>query len=142
MKKNLLFIIILFITLSIAGSSQPASIFSEQMFGNNIPRPRLLEPVSDTVNLAGKKELLFKWSPHEGDNFKRKYYDFRLYKGMQMTESNLILKKKVPPTRHRIVVDSSLFKTGGDYTWSLRQKYRTGKSRRSTNTFKVIRQVK
>ena len=139
MKNNTLFTFVLFTILSCVFPCQAASIFSEDMFGDNIPQPKLLKPVTDTIDLSGKKELLFEWSPHEGDTFRRKYYDFRLYKGSQMTESNLILKKKVSPTTHQLSVESALFKQGGEYTWSLRQKYRSGKSRRSLNSFKVVK---
>ncbi len=127
--------ILLFISVSFAGMNA----FSEDLFGGFIPPPRLLEPRGETADIAGKKELIFKWSPHEGDILQRKYYDFRLYEGYQALGPYRILKKEVLPNKHQIGVKTSLFKVGAIYTWTLRQKYRSsGKSRRSTNSFKII----
>ena len=125
----------LFTAPSFAG----VGMISESYFVDNIPQPRVLEPDGDTVDLSGKKELIFKWSPHEGDISQRKYYDFRLYEGEQALGPGLILKKEVSPNKHQIGIESGLFKEGAIYTWSIRQKYRSGKSTRSINTFKIIK---
>ena len=65
------------------------------LFGGRIfvPEVSLVSPVTDTVDLTGKDNLDFEWSPHEGDRTKREYYDFRLYKGYQMLESTLNAEK-------------------------------------------------
>jgi len=105
-----------------------------------VPKPRLLEPIVDEVDLAGKKSLLFRWSPHEGRSFGRSYYDFRLYKGYQMLEGTRVLKRRVPPKEYQTAVEAGKFEKGQAYTWSLRQVYRgTGKSDRSVSSFKVIK---
>ncbi|MDP8297721.1 MAG: hypothetical protein RAP41_06030 [Candidatus Orphnella occulta] len=127
--------IFLFVSASFAGMN----VFSEDLFAGVVPPPRLLEPCGETADISGKKELIFKWSPHEGDISQRKYYDFRLYEGYKSLGPYLILKKEVSPNKHQIGVESSLLKVGAIYTWTLRQKYRSGKSRRSTNSFKVIK---
>ena len=60
---------LLFTSLSFAG----VGMISESYFSDSVPRPRVLEPDGDTVDLSEKKELIFKWSPHEGDISQRKY---------------------------------------------------------------------
>ncbi|MDD5495672.1 MAG: hypothetical protein PHP46_01065 [Candidatus Omnitrophica bacterium] len=105
-----------------------------------IPEPRLIQPTTELVDLSGKSQLKFEWSPHEGDRSKRKYYDFRLYQGEQMLEAGLVFKKRVDPDTAVISLDAGLFKDGQAYTWSLRQVYDTqGKSRRSFYTFQVVK---
>lgn len=139
MKNRVALITMLFLLLFTASPSSGISILDEQIAMNNIPQPRLIEPVSDTADLSGKKELVFKWSPHEGDVSRRKYYDFRLYNGYKTFESTLILKRQVSRNEHETAVSTDVFKLGNIYTWTLRQKYRTGKSQRSTISFKVIK---
>jgi len=139
MKNRMVLLIIFFLLLCTALPSSGGSLLTEDIARDNIPQPRLIEPVADTVDLSGKKELVFKWSPHEGDVSRRKYYDFRLYNGYQTFESTLILKKQVSKNKHEIAISSDVFKLGNIYTWTLRQKYRSGKSLRSTSTFKVIK---
>jgi len=112
------------------------------LFGGRIfvPEVRLVSPVTDTVDLTGKDNLDFEWSPHEGDRTKREYYDFRLYKGYQMLESTLILKKRLYKDEDFLSIPSATFETGNVYTWSMRQVYMgTQKSLRSHSSFKVIR---
>jgi hypothetical protein len=130
------FMVFLFI---FAGASfvHPSS-FSKNIFTSNIPQPVLKEPVTGKVGLSGMSELVFRWSPHEGNISQRKHYDFRLYEGYQMIESNLILQNNVSPSQHQLAVNTDIFKINQVYTWSLRQVYRSGKSQRSTSSFTVI----
>jgi len=139
MLSRLLIFSAIAIFLFISTSFASMNVFVGDLVADIIPQPRLLEPCGETADISGKKELLFKWSPHEGDITERKYYDFRLYAGYQALGPYLILKKKVSPNKHQIGAESSLFKVGAVYTWTLRQKYRSGKSRRSMNSFKVIK---
>lgn len=106
-----------------------------------VPKPRLLYPDTDEVDLAGKNHLEFSWSPHEGlSSSARRYYDLRLYKGYDMVASNLIFKEKIYGNRDSATVSSDLFENGRIYTWSLRQGYKgTGKSVRSFQSFKAIK---
>ena len=105
-----------------------------------VPKPRLISPVSTNVDLKEKDGIEFVWSPHESLPRSRKYYDFRLYNGYNMVESNLILKKRLPGNQRKIFVSKDKFKNGDTYTWSLRLGYRgTGKSSRSYHSFKVIK---
>lgn len=107
--------------------------------GVEIPRVRIIEPRSDIVDLSGKKEFTFKWSPHEGRRYGRKYYDFRIYRGDQALGPNLIYKDKAAPDSIELLLDPGMFKDGQVYTWTIRQVYRSrGKSSRTYNTFEVI----
>ncbi|MCM8790326.1 MAG: hypothetical protein NC938_01305 [Candidatus Omnitrophica bacterium] len=103
-----------------------------------IAPPRLIEPSVDVIDLTNKDYLEFKWSPHEGEQIKREYYDFRLYRGYQMIESALIFKARIPPRQWSLKLKASIFKNGQVYTWSLRQVYTGVKSRRSFDSFKVL----
>jgi hypothetical protein len=135
-KKTIFILVCLFLFCSVPASDS-FIIGSEGPYGH-IPQPILKEPVSDKVDLNGKRELLFRWSSHEGDISQRKWYDFRLYEGYQMVESNLILQQNVLPNKYEITVNSDIFKLNQVYTWSVRQTYRVGKSQRSTSSFTVI----
>jgi hypothetical protein len=133
-------IIIILFTCLFLFSSAPVSdayMLGRDIFSNNIPQPILKEPIADKVDLSGKSELVFRWSPHEGNISQRKHYDFRLYEGYQMIETSLILKENVSANKHQITVSTDTFKANQVYTWSLRQVYRAGKSRRSTSSFTV-----
>jgi len=104
----------------------------------HVPQPVLISPVLADVDITGQDSLEFKWSPHEGDIMLRRCYDFKLYKGREMLDGALILKKQVSPRDSSIKVESSLFQDGEVYTWSLRQIYETSdKSNRSYNSFKI-----
>jgi len=127
------------ILVIILASAFWAQAYQGYFFSNHVPDPRLLEPTDDKVDLTGKKELLFRWSPHEGMIYKRKYYDFRLYKGYSMYESTLILKKKVAPGQYQLSLSADMFENNQVYTWSLRQRYTSGKSRRASSSFVIER---
>jgi hypothetical protein len=136
-KKLIAFLVISFAVVSLI----PAHAFVCRAGAMGfVPQPRILFPDADNVDLSGKKSLEFAWSPHEGDRFMRRYYDFRLYKGYEMVESGLMMKKRVPAGTCGFEVDAGLFDNGGTYTWSLRQIYRSGgKSYRSYKSFKVTK---
>jgi len=129
----------LIVLVIILASASWAQAYRGYFFSDYVPDPRLIEPIGDKVDLASKKELLFKWSPHEGMLHRRKYYDFRLYEGYSMYESTLILKKKVAPSQYQLSINADMFKDNQVYTWSLRQRYTSGKSRRVSSSFVVKR---
>ena len=105
-----------------------------------VPSPRLIYPVSEEVTLEGEKPLIFKWSPHESRSLGRRSYDFRIYSGTEMLGPNLIYKETVPGGKHEVEIAGDFFEDRETYTWSLRQIYKgIGKSRRSFNTFRVIK---
>jgi len=139
MKRYSIIVFMFMVTVMLASAAFARSGRIMMFESNLIPQPRLLYPRIDKVDLTGKKELVFRWSPHEGSISKRKYYDFRLYRGYDTYEKNLIIKKQVPPTQYNWNLSTSYFENGKVYTWSLRQKYYTGKSRRSWNSFTVTK---
>lgn len=105
-----------------------------------VPKPRLIAPSTDVVDLTGASTLEFKWSPHEGDQIRRDHYDFRLYRGTQMLASTLIFKARIHPRQWSLALQAGMFEDGQVYTWSLRQVYTgSAKSWRSFESFKVIR---
>ena len=107
---------------------------------NHVPEPRLVSPTSEEVDLTGRPSLLFEWSPFEGDITRREYYDFRIYKGYNRVEENLIYKEKVFKSSYKTDLNADRFQNGQVYTWSVRQVYMNGsKSRKATSSFKVIK---
>ena len=105
-----------------------------------VPRPELLAPVSDNVDLRGQKELVFRWSSHKRPRKGVKSYDFRLYNGFEMLESTLIHKELIPGLTYGIVLNADQFTGGNVYTWSLKQIAQDGKkSERSFSSFKVLK---
>jgi len=137
MKIKVFIFAILFLT--VGNISAYSYMAGKDFFADNIPQPRLIEPVTDILNIPSEGGVAFRWSPHEGDFSQRKYYDFRLYKGYQTVESGLIYKQNISPNQCRIEMPVDTFDPGQVYTWSLRQVYRLGKSRRSTSSFTAIK---
>ena len=135
------------IAYAAALSLLPAGVVSAQRMAdfdigqsNHIAPPRIIAPSSDDVDLTGKESLEFKWSPHEGDQVQRDYYDFRLYRGYDMYESGRIMKMRLPPRQWSLIIKSEAFEDGQIYTWSIRQVYTgSAKSRRSFESFRVIK---
>ena len=109
---------------------------------SDVPEPRLLAPISAKVDLTGRDSLEFKWSPFEGRQWLRKYYDFRIYKGRDMVEANIIYRKHVAPATYSVVLGSDFFQDGRVYTWSLRQVYDSDKSDEVHSAFTVIKNDK
>jgi hypothetical protein len=136
-KSAVLLILILLFSGPPSVTTALNGIGSRGLF-NFIPAPWLLEPASDSVNLAGKESLEFKWKPDLSVN--TDYYDFRLYKGYDMLASTLILKQRVTSNEFSFKIKSDIFETGQTYTWSLRRVILSGeKSDRSFSSFKVSR---
>lgn len=104
-----------------------------------IAPPRIIKPSTDAVDLRGRDCLEFSWSPHEGDSIKREYYDLRIYKGYQAYGSARVYLVRVPPRQWSICISSDIFEDGAVYTCALRQVYRGQKSKRSFQSFKVIK---
>jgi hypothetical protein len=137
-KRILILAVITVISISAASTSE--AFHGCRVAMGFAPSPRLVSPSSDKVQLTGKSDMEFVWSPHEGDRLQRRYYDFRLYKGYDMLEATLIFKERVSAGKHQLAVKTDLFKNGEVYTWSLRQVYRdSSKSRRSIRSFRVLK---
>jgi len=135
MKKTVF--IIMFLIAATAASAQMMLTDQDPQY---VPVPRLLYPASDEVVIEEGKPLVFKWSPHEKLSASGRYYDFRLYDGYDMVQSNLIFKKRLDGDVSQYHMESGMFKEGRVYTWSLRQGYSgIGKSRRSVQSFRVVK---
>ena len=132
-------VIVVILALLLPGPAM-AGIGSSGRDNDFTPEPVLISPTGEEVDLTGKPELEFKWSPHEARRGFREYYDFRLYKGYEMLERSLLIKRRIDPNTYRTSVNADTFKDGEVYTWSLRQRYDgLQKSRRSTASFRVIK---
>lgn len=87
------------------------------------PEPHILSPLSEKIDLTGKKTLVFSWDSSGGPSIRRDYFDFRIYKGYQRYESFIIFRKRLGPEVLSIEVDTELFEDGGSYAWSLAQSF-------------------
>jgi hypothetical protein len=142
MKKQVISILILVlisIPMSAHAFNRPRGLaIKGKGTAEQVPEPKLKSPLSKKVDLAGKKELEFVWSPHVGRSHDMNYYDFRLYAGKKMVEKTLILKKKVSTDLHIFKVNSDVFEEGKTYTWSLRNVYTRGrKSKKNYHSFTI-----
>jgi hypothetical protein len=106
---------------------------------DHIAPPRLIEPSTDAVDLSGRDCLEFRWSPFEGDPIRREYYELKIYKGRQAYAAARIYMARVPPRQWAACVSSWLFEDGQAYTVTLRQAYRGAKSRRTFQSFTVVK---
>ncbi len=105
---------------------------------NNLPEPKLIAPTTETVVLTGKTDLEFKWGGEYAVAVD--HYDFRLYKGYNTVETNLILKEQISSQLNIIKIKIEKFEDGQVYTWTLKQVSLGGeKSDASFNSFKVIK---
>ncbi len=104
-----------------------------------IAPPRLITPSTDVVDLSGKDCLEFSWSSHEGDPIRRDHYDLRIYKGYQAYGQYRIYKELLPPRQWSVCVSADMFEDGSAYTIALRQVYSGVKSKRTLQSFRVIK---
>lgn len=105
-----------------------------------VPQPKLIEPTGEQVDLTGKVGLTFSWGKHIGMNGLGKYYDFKLYKGTDIVEANLIFKERVTGDKYKLVLPVKIFEDKALYTWSLKLCYKIrGKSTRSLAAFQVVK---
>ena len=126
------------IILMVFSISSPASAKGLNITHEIVPTPWLMEPVGGNVSVQGKDFLDFKWT-NVGKLTRRRYYDFRIYEGLKITEEALMFEERVEPDVSRIRVKISLFIKGATYTWSVRQVYNRGlKSRRNFTIFEIL----
>ena len=79
-----------------------------------LPAPEIMSPTENTVVSADGLE--FRWSM----GVRPDYTDFRLYKGTETIEKNLILKERVGNGKSVFVVPASTFENGATYAWAIR----------------------
>jgi len=126
----------MFVLISFIHSVSRASFVGGESLYENRPGPMLLYPVTDDIDLGGKDTVDFKWE--RTDFVVTLYYDFRLYKGRQTTQDNLILEKKVYENDYPVSMLSSTFEEGQVYTWMVRQVFNNGmKSDKSYSHFVI-----
>lgn len=105
-----------------------------------VPRPRLIRPTSEVINIEDEEGILFKWSSQQIPSGGRRKFRFQLYEGYDMYEKNLIFKKELDPFTFEIFIEKDKFKNGQAYTWSIRQRgYFSNWSKRSFYSFKVVK---
>ena len=127
-----IFFMILFVFTSYADTRIKVGINADF-----IPGLTLVSPTTDDISLTGKDYLEFKWE--RSGIPATDHYDFRIYKGHDTTEANLIFKKDFPINTYPIQVGASLFSENQVYTWMLMQVFYNGrKSDRSYSSFKII----
>lgn len=119
-----------------------SNAYCDMLLKNNndfksIPGPNLLYPTTNDIVLTGKDKLEFKWM--RTDFVNTGHFDFRLYKGYNTTEGNLIFKQNFSLREYPIKVPAALFENNQVYTWVLVQVFISGeKSDRSSSVFKII----
>jgi len=105
---------------------------------DSFPGPQLVFPLTDDIALDGKNSLVFKWICR--DAARTDFYDFRLYKGYNMVESTLLMKKNVSGDTCSFEVSADLLEENQVYTWSLKRVFISGeKSDKSFSSFKIIK---
>ncbi|NQU73426.1 MAG: hypothetical protein HQ547_01770 [Candidatus Omnitrophica bacterium] len=136
MKKISLLIVILLLATPVFAQD------TEQIdwLTNYTPPPTLLNPISGEVVAAKGDVIRFRWSSREGSYGSRENYDFRLYKGYSMSESALMLEKRLPAEAYQFNVNTDRFEHDQMYTWAVRQTYsRIGPSEWQYTSFRVIK---
>jgi hypothetical protein len=103
---------------------------------DNPPPASLVYPAREEADLTGKESLEFQWSddyPTETEG-----YEFKLYKGYNMTGANLIFQQDLSSSASSLKLNSDKFENGQAYTWSIKRVANCGrKSDPAYNSFKV-----
>lgn len=123
MNKKMVWLVLGLVALVLAVvflAMAPRPLHSSSEFSAD---PRILSPLSEKIDLTGQKTLVFTWDDSGGSAGRRRYFDFRIYKGYQRYEPYIIFKQRLEPTVFSIEVDTALFEDGGRYTWSLAQSF-------------------
>lgn len=106
--------------------------------GDNYPPVELLSPVTQDIDLTGKPTLQFKWK--QTDFARTDRYEFRLYKGYDTVEANLILRQNIPNDQYPLELPAENFAVGEVYVWTLKQVSLGGiKSDIAISPFKIIK---
>lgn len=115
-----------------------ASYIGINIYNDFVPGPTLLYPVTEDIVLTGKDYLEFRWrrpEPVITDHF-----IFKLYKGYNTVQDNLILRQDFPTDTYPIKLPVSQFEEGEVYTWALIEVFRSGKkSDMSFSSFRIIK---
>lgn len=97
--------------------------------------PEFIRPITENVDLGGDNSLEFKWRV---SNWDISYCEFKLYKGYNTSEDNLIVSEKIPSTQTSWEVEASKLEAGQIYTCVLRAIGLSGeKSDRTFRSFRI-----
>jgi len=111
------------------------------MFGDSDdfrPAADLFYPTTEDIDLSGRDVLQFKWE--QKDIIQTDHYEFKLYKGYNMSDSTLVLKQNVSRGQYPFELPAENFEINQVYTWSLKQVYLSGtKSDKAFSSFKIIK---
>ena len=137
MRKIIFAVIIAAAGMCSAAYADGMNIIGISRHMNEPAAPRLRYPIADSVSLAGKDVLEFRWWPAV---LGIRAFEFRLYKGYQTYAANLIQKEKLPASASSLALKAGMFEAGQVYTWVLLQVGDGGqKSEKSWNSFKVTK---
>lgn len=126
MKNKLRFCLVIFLYLSLILLVNHSFCYARG--GRNfdsMPGPTLLYPATESIDLKSSPLLEFRWE--RVDTVWSDHYEFKLYKGYETTEANLLLKKQLSTDDYPFRLDVSSLEVNQVYTWSLRQVYSDGK---------------
>lgn len=127
-----------FILFSTAAFARGTGDFTKVGLNTYLAPPRLIYPILDKVDLRGKDNLEFQWG--NNDRADIDHFNFKLYKGYNTYQDNLILKKQVPSNAGTLKVEANTFEDNQVYTWVLIQVALGGnKSEPSFVSFRVIK---
>ncbi|MFA5115535.1 MAG: hypothetical protein WC469_05695 [Candidatus Omnitrophota bacterium] len=108
------------------------------MYNDSMPGPKLLYPITEDIVLTGKDYLEFRWM--RSNMAITDHVVFKLYKGYNTIQDNLIMKQDFPVDAYPIKLPASQFEEEKVYTWVLIEVFRSGKkSDKSFSSFKVIK---
>lgn len=104
----------------------------------SMPGPTLLYPATENIDLKSGSFLEFRWE--RLNTVLTSYYDFRLYKGYETMQANLLVKKQLSTDDYPFKLDAASLEVNQVYTWSLTQVYNGGnKSDRVFASFMIIK---
>ncbi len=104
----------------------------------SMPGPTLLYPATENIDLKSGPFLEFRWE--RVNTVWADHYDFKLYKGYQTMQANLLVKKQLSTDDYPFKLDAANLEVNQVYTWSLTQVYSDGKkSDRAFASFTIIK---
>jgi hypothetical protein len=106
------FALVVFLSAAVIFSSGTLSAGDRRV--GSLPAPEIISPTENTAVSADGLE--FRWSMGARPD----YTDFRLYKGTETVEKNLIMKEKVGNGKSTFLVPASAFENGATYAWSVK----------------------
>jgi hypothetical protein len=85
-----------------------------------IPGPKVVSPVSETVDISSENSLRFTWEAAKVP-FEVYCFLFRIYRGTDINPKNVVFAEQVSGLSSDIDVPVDYFKEGEVYTWYVKQ---------------------